>query len=79
MLAAHPPDRAEFLEKHYMLYELAKAWGLNEDTLRKWFISEPGVLRVEHKLRRGKRSYVSLRVPESVARRVYRRQTGQAA
>jgi hypothetical protein len=79
MAIAHPADRPEFLEKHYMLYELAEAWGLNEDTVREWFIDEPGVLKIEHKLRKGKRAYRSLRVPESVARRIYRAKTGNQA
>lgn len=71
------PERAEFLERHYLLWELAEAWGLSEDCLRPWFDSEPGVLKIESRLRKGKRGYTSLRVPESVARRVYRERTGQ--
>jgi hypothetical protein len=74
---AQPADRPEFLERHFMLWELAKAWGLNEATIRGWFIDEPGVLKIEHKLRKNKRGYVSLRVPESVARRVYLLRTGR--
>ena len=79
MTPAQPTDRAEFLERHYLLWELAEAWGLNEDTIRPWFLDEPGVLKIEHRLRKNKRGYVTLRVPESVARRVYKRRTGQAA
>jgi hypothetical protein len=74
-----PADRPEFLEKHYTVGELAEAWGLVEDTIRPWFIDEVGVLKIEHRLRKGKRGYLVMRVPESVARRVYRQRTGQTA
>ena len=60
-----------------MLHELAKAWGLNEDTIRPWFLDQPGVLQIENRQRKGRRGYVSLRVPESTARRIYRQRTGQ--
>ena len=70
---------AEFLERHFTLAELAKAWHMSPQTLRVWFIEEPGVIKYGGaKLVRGrKRTHVSLRVPESVARRVYLRRTGQ--
>jgi hypothetical protein len=62
-------------EKHYTVAELAKMWGFGRTTVRRWVENEPGVLRQgESRLRRGrKRHYVSLRIPESVAMRVYRR------
>ena len=72
--------RSDFLERHYTVSELAKGWHLAPGTVRRWFENEPGVIRVgERRLRKGKtRAYVSLRVPESVAQRVYGRRT-QAA
>jgi hypothetical protein len=70
-------DRPEFLERHFSVAELGEAWGLSEDCIRAWFIGERGVLKVERPLRKGKRGYTSLRVPESVARRIYRQRTGQ--
>lgn len=71
--------RPDFLERHYTLAELGKQLHISPDTLRKWFIDEPGVIKFGvGKLNKGrKRVYVSLRVPESVARRVYRRRTGR--
>jgi hypothetical protein len=68
---------AEFLERHYTLGELSESWHMSLATLRAWFINEPGVIKFgTAKLNKGrKRVYVSLRVPESVARRVYRRRT----
>jgi hypothetical protein len=72
-------ERAEFLERHYTLSELEKAWHMSRKILREWFIEEPGVVKFgTAKLIRGrKRTNVQLRIPESVARRVYRRRTGQ--
>jgi hypothetical protein len=70
--------RPDFLEPHYTLTQLARQWQVSRRTLRPWFINEPGVIRYgTGKLSKArKRSYVSLRIPESVARRVYRRRTG---
>jgi hypothetical protein len=64
-------------EKHYRISELVERWGYKRTTLQNWFRDEPGVLRHgESRLRRGrKRPYVSLRIPESVAVRVYQRHT----
>jgi hypothetical protein len=76
-MSVAPTERPEFLERHFMLHELGEAWGLHEDTLRDWFADEPGVLKIERRLRKGKRGYTSMRVPESVARRVYRLRTSQ--
>lgn len=76
-VAQTPTDRPEFMEKHYLLWELAEVWGLSEDCIRPWFEGEPGVLKIGRPLRKSKRGYTSLRVPESVARRIYRQRTGQ--
>jgi AraC-like DNA-binding protein len=73
------PGRAEFLERHYTLAELATAWHMSRATLVQWFRDEPGVIRYgTGKLKKGRqRIHVSLRVPESVARRVYKTRTGR--
>lgn len=64
-------------ERHYTVTELCKMWHLARATVRRWFDAEPGVIRVgQQRLRRGKRaSPVTLRIPESVALKVYRRHT----
>ena len=72
--------KAVVFEKHFTLAELAKIWHLSRNTVAAWFMHEPGVIRygVAAKLKKGrKRTYVSLRVPEHVARRVYHRHTGK--
>ena len=65
-------------ERHYTLSELAKAWHMSRHSLQPLFEFEKGVIRygVGKLTKTRKRSYVSIRVPESVARRVYRRITG---
>lgn len=54
------------LEKHYTAKEIAKLWSLSEDTIRNLFRDVPGVLRISRPARRGRRGYVSIRIPESI-------------
>jgi hypothetical protein len=68
-----PPGIA--FERHFTCKELAKLWGFGEDVLRKIFAHEPGVLKIGHPEYLHKRQYVSIRIPESVARRVHARLT----
>jgi hypothetical protein len=73
-----PPS---FSERHYTIVELCKMWHLARATVRRWFDDEPGVVRigVRRLQRGGKRARpVTLRIPESVALRVYRRHTEAA-
>lgn len=74
----HSPIRDEdtAFERHYTPRQLAELWILDESTIRRLFHDEPGVLKYSHSsLRSGRRGYVTLRIPESVARRVYARRT----
>ena len=60
------------LERHYSPQDLALLWGLDVSTVRRMFQDEPGVLKIGRSNRRdGKRDYTTLRIPESVVRRVY--------
>ena len=59
-------------QQHYRVRELAARWGFAESTIIKMFRNEPGVLRLGGDSH-GKRSYVSLSIPESVALRVHQR------
>jgi hypothetical protein len=70
-------ERAAFMERHYTIPELSEAWRISETLLREWFRNEPGVIKHGYtKLRPGKKhTHVILRVPESVAWRMYRRKT----
>ena len=51
---------------------------MSKNTLKAWFMNEPGVIKFgAGKLTKARRrTYVSLHIPESVARRVYIRRTG---
>ncbi len=60
------------LERHYSVAELAATWNLSEDTIRRLFLCEPGVIII-HRPRRRARAYRTIRIPESVAQRVYER------
>lgn len=65
------------LERHFSPKELSEAWGLSETKIRRIFRNEPGVLLIGEPSRRLgrklKRSYFTMRIPESVAIRVYER------
>ena len=60
-------------ERHYYIREIARLWGFSNDMIRRIFENEPGVVRVGEMEKLHKRRYVSLRIPESVMRRVHRR------
>ena len=60
-------------EKHYSVNELAVLWNLSKQTIRRLFQDEPDVVRIGENDVRRKRAYVTLRIPESVARRVHQR------
>jgi hypothetical protein len=64
-------------ERHFKPAELAAVWNYSESTIVRWFRDEPGVLKCLPKKRRsGARVRVELRIPESVAGRVYLERTG---
>ena len=62
---------APAFEEQFTSKELAARWKLSEDTIRRLFQDEPGVFRLGAAMRRGKRGYQTLRIPASVAARVY--------
>ena len=60
-------------EIHYTVKELA-LWRWSPKTIRKLFAKDPNVLKLQGGgVLIGKRSYVTLSIPESVALRVYQR------
>jgi hypothetical protein len=60
-------------EKHYSPNDLAKAWGVSSETIRQLFRDEPGVIKLGDRGTKYKRSYLTLRIPQSVAERVHQR------
>jgi hypothetical protein len=61
------------LERCYSPEQIAELWSLSADSVRRIFGNEPGVLAIERSRIYGKRRYRTLRIPESVAQRVYHR------
>lgn len=62
------------MERHYSIQEIAELWNISEDTARRMFENEPGVVQVGQARMNGKRrAYRTFRVPESVLERVHRR------
>lgn len=64
------------LERHYTVSELSKLWFFSENTIRRLFTHEPGVVKIARQPTRIKRGYTSLRIPERIAQRVHRRLQG---
>ena len=59
------------LERHFSVGELANLWDLSEQTIRRMFAGEPGVIEWGHTESRFKRGYITMRIPESVVHRVH--------
>ena len=70
------PARHE--EKHYRPSDLAKMWGLGDDTIREIFKNEPGVLCYGNPGTRMRRRYITMRIPKSVVIRVHNRLSARA-
>jgi len=72
-------------ERHYAVADLAANWNLSTDLIRDLFSDEPGVIKISRQTSSHKRTqretksrpriWVQLRIPESVAKRVYDRLT----
>jgi hypothetical protein len=61
------------IERHYTPREISSLWKLHASSIIRIFRDEPGVLKIGKKSSTRGRSYVTLRVPESVLQRVHRR------
>jgi hypothetical protein len=71
-----PIQNGVMLERHFSPQTLAELWGVSADLIRELFENEPGVIKIGDRQSGRKRKYVTLRIPESVAARVYRRLCG---
>jgi hypothetical protein len=60
----------------YTPRELSKLWQLSENSVRRLFQDEPGIFVMGDSNPRGRRGYTTLRIPEEVAMRVWRKRTG---
>jgi hypothetical protein len=75
--ASHPASTSAPFGKVYTPRELAKLWQLSEQSIRRLFQDEPDVFVMGSSKRRGRRAYQTLRIPESVALRVWRARCGE--
>jgi hypothetical protein len=66
---------AALSEHVFTAEELAERTKLHPSTIRKLFIDEPGVIRLGRTGFRQRRQYFTLRIPVSVANRVFARMT----
>ena len=71
----HSINSDKAFERHYSVGEVAKMWGWSENTIRRMFADEPGVIEWGTEETRFKRGYTTLRIPESIIARVHRRLT----
>lgn len=63
-------------EQHYTVSQIAEWWAVAENTVRRAFTLEPGVLKISNRRSlTSKREKVTLRIPASVYDRVYRQRT----
>ncbi len=60
------------VDPHYSPQFYAELWGLSVSTAVRWFQDQDGVLKLGRSGKNGKRGRVELRIPFSVAMRVYR-------
>jgi hypothetical protein len=73
-LAARSADaRALVLHEHYTIKQLAQKWQMSTWTIRRIFEKEPDVVRVGQPPTPGKRPHFSIRIPDWVAYRVYKK------
>lgn len=64
-------------EPHYTARTLAECWCLDVSTVIDWFSDVPGVLKLQPKQSNNssKRTRCEIRIPKSVAERVYQERT----
>ena len=73
-----PKEESVCEKRHYSVNELSALWNLSKQTIRRLFQDEPDVVRIGERGVHHKRAYVTLRIPESVVRRVHQRLTKSA-
>jgi hypothetical protein len=67
-----------YLEPHHTIKELAERWNLDRETVRRLVFDRDDVLKIAHTRRNAKRDYVSYRIPQSVARKIYHTLLGRS-
>ena len=62
------------IDPHFTPRFYAELWGISESTVLRWFQDQPGVLKCGE-AKRGRRTRVEIRIPFSLAMRVYNERT----
>jgi hypothetical protein len=60
-------------ERHYAPSEVAGFWHVDVEMIRRIFRDEPGVMVLQIPMKKGKRPYKTIRIPQSVLERVHKR------
>lgn len=68
-----PAEASTPTERHYTPSEVAELWHFNVETIRQLFQDESGVVVLQAPDKRGRRSYKTIRIPQSVLERVHKR------
>lgn len=77
-MAAEQQEVVEpFAERHYTINELASMWNLSGEFVRQLVKHEPGVTEWVRQ-QPGRRRYRVLRIPQSVAQRIYQKALSKA-
>ncbi len=63
------------IDPHFSAQFYAELWGISVSTVVRWFQDMDGVLKLSRPSKNGKRTRVELRIPWSLAWRVYRERT----
>ena len=59
------------VDPHFSPQFFAELWGVSSSTVTRWFQDQPGVLKLSKPSRNGRRARVELRIPFSLAMRLY--------
>ncbi len=62
------------VDPHFTPRFYAELWGISESTVLRWFQDQPGVLKCGEQ-KKGRRTRVELRIPFSLAMRIYQERT----
>jgi hypothetical protein len=63
------------IDPHFSVAFFAELWSVSDDTVRRWFEDLPGVLKLSKPSNSRRRSRVELRIPFSLAMKVYEERT----
>jgi hypothetical protein len=63
------------IDPHYSAQFYSELWGVSASTVLRWFQDVDGVLKVGKPPKSGKRVRIELRIPYSLAMRIYREHT----